>query len=98
VLAECAFLGFCARPPARLRACVLIDSHALWLCRDPYLTAEYAMHWIRGMQFGIPGSPTYDPSTLKVAATAKHFSNYGNLDCLHVWLHVAQRIHNNKPP
>jgi|EP01047_Picozoa_sp_COSAG01_P013117 beta-glucosidase-like glycosyl hydrolase len=56
------------------------------------------MHWIRGMQFGIPGSPTYDPSTLKVAATAKHFSNYGNLDCLHVWLHVAQRIHNNKPP
>ena len=44
---------------------------------DPYLTGEYAMQWIRGMQFGIPGSPSYDPATLKVAATAKHFSNYG---------------------
>jgi hypothetical protein len=34
------------------------------------------MQWIRGMQFGIAGSKHYNPTTLKVAATAKHFSNY----------------------
>ena len=35
------------------------------------------MQYIRGMQRGIPGGRYYHPSTLKVAATAKHWSNYG---------------------
>merc|ERR1711920_1085803 len=33
--------------------------------------------WIRGMQFGIPGTKGYNPRVMKIAATAKHFSNYG---------------------
>jgi beta-glucosidase-like glycosyl hydrolase len=43
----------------------------------PYLSGEYAIQWIRGMQSGIAGSQHYHPTVLKVAATAKHFSNYG---------------------
>ena len=43
----------------------------------PYLSGEYAMQWIRGMQTGLPESPHYNPTVLKVGATAKHFSNYG---------------------
>ena len=35
------------------------------------------MNWIRGIQDGIPGTAHYSPGKLKVAATAKHFSNYG---------------------
>ena len=32
----------------------------------PFLTGEYAMSWIRGMQYGIPGARHYNPTTLKV--------------------------------
>ena len=43
----------------------------------PYLTGEYAMAWIRGMQHGIEGTKHYRPGTIKIGATAKHWSNYG---------------------
>lgn len=38
---------------------------------DPYLSARYAVNFVRGLQ----GGPLY-PHYLKVMATLKHFSSY----------------------
>ncbi len=42
---------------------------------DPFLTGEYAMHYIRGFQEGP------DPRYLKAVSTAKHYCDYDCENC-----------------
>jgi beta-glucosidase-like glycosyl hydrolase len=51
-------------PPCRCCCCCC--------CRDPYLTSQYAIHFIKGVQGVDPTGRGY----LQAAATPKHYAGY----------------------